>query len=142
MPIRQTHIWIFGFVIACVLAMSGPLTYTFENTFQQTVDIDRKKQGTVAEATAFDARSAEQPSAPDADRMHELPRIDAARSPTDHFDELPIHLAAFGGGEPSPSGPLPPAPSPIPVSPLFHFSMASTRQFTPVRRYPHRPNRH
>ncbi|CFL20678.1 Uncharacterised protein [Burkholderia pseudomallei] len=62
MPIRQTHIWIFGFVIACVLAMSGPLTYTFENTFQQTVDIDRKKQGTVAEATAFDARSAEQPS--------------------------------------------------------------------------------
>ncbi|MBM5575866.1 hypothetical protein [Burkholderia pseudomallei] len=112
MPIRQTHIWIFGFVIACVLAMSGPLTYTFENTFQQTVDIDRKKQGTVAEATAFDARSAEQPSASDADRMHELPRIDAARSPTDHFDELPIHLAAFGGGEPSPSGPLPPGPLP------------------------------
>lgn len=74
MPIRQTHIWIFGFMIACVLAMSGPLTYTFENTFRQTVDIDRKKQGTVAEATAFDARSAEQPSAPDADRMHELPR--------------------------------------------------------------------
>lgn len=45
MPIRQTHIWIFGFMIACVLAMSGPLTYTFENTFRQTVDIDRKKAG-------------------------------------------------------------------------------------------------
>ncbi|MET5012924.1 hypothetical protein AAHH80_38060, partial [Burkholderia pseudomallei] len=38
--------------------------------------------------------------------------MDAARSPTEHFHELPIHLAAFGGGEPTPSGPLPPGPLP------------------------------
>lgn len=108
MSISQTRIWMFGFVIAFMLAMSGPLTHTL----QKTVDIDKQRNHAPEETATSDTKSAEQPIASEAHQAQTLPRIDPARSPADHLDELPMHLASIGGNERLPSGPLPPGPLP------------------------------
>ncbi|WP_236860906.1 hypothetical protein [Burkholderia sp. MSMB617WGS] len=119
MSIRQTHIWIVGFVFAFMLAMSGPLTYTV----QTSVSVDKKMNPAPEETAAFHAKSAETPSVSDVDRTHIHRRIDPARPPADRLDELPMHLASIGDDEPLPSGPLPPGPLPDTSFSPFPFQL-------------------